>query len=181
MRKRLPLYTATLIPVMLIAGCATPPPPADIEIPPSLQVPATEKLALTVEATGMQIYDCRAAKEPASGTVWTFRAPEAELRTQSGQPFGQHYGGPTWEAHDGSKVVGVVKAKAAAPDPTAIPWLLLSAGEVYGNGVLGKTTSIQRLKTVGGQPPSVECASSDTNRVMRVPYQAEYRFYVSRP
>jgi hypothetical protein len=181
MLKRLPVYFAALLTAVLLASCASSPPPADIAIPTSLSVPVSERLARTVEATGFQIYDCRPAKEPATGNVWTFRAPEAELLTPSGHPFGHHYGGPTWEANDGSKVIGVVKAKESAPDPTAIPWLLLSAGEVDGHGVLAQTTSIQRLKTVGGQPPTPSCANNEVGRVMRVPYQAEYRFYVKAP
>ena len=169
-----------LLPIALLAGCATAPPPPAFEIPAALSVPANQRLATIVEASGVQIYLCAPAKEPGAGNVLTFRAPEAELRTQSGQAFGRHYAGPTWEARDGSKVTGVVKAKENAPDATAIPWLLLSTGEIFGHGVLDQTTSIQRLKTVGGQPPTVGCGESEIGREMRVPYQAEYRFYVLR-
>jgi uncharacterized protein DUF3455 len=180
MAERLSTHLLTLLPVALISGCATAPPPA-FEIPAALSVPADQRLAAVVEATGVQIYDCAPAKEPAVGNVWTFRAPEAELRDPGGSPFGRHYAGPTWEARDGSKVVGVVKAKENAPEPTAIPWLLLSTGATYGHGILDHTQSIQRLKTVGGQPPTVECSSAELGREMRVPYQAEYRFYLARP
>lgn len=171
-----------LLSVVLLAGCAAAPAPAPVgvEIPQALKAPANQRLAKIAEASGVQIYVCASAKDPAAGNVWTFRAPEAELRDQAGRPFGRHYAGPTWEANDGSKVIGVVKAKEDAPDPTAIPWLLLSTGEVYGHGVLEHTTSIQRLKTVGGQPPTVACGSAELGRGMRVPYQAEYRFYVMR-
>jgi hypothetical protein len=168
-----------LVPAALLAGCVTAPPPA-LEIPATLSVPSNQRLATIVEATGVQIYVCAPAKEPAAGNVWTFRAPEAELRNQNGGVFGRHYAGPTWEARDGSKVIGLVKAKENAPDPSAIPWLLLSTGEVFGHGILDQTTSIQRLKTVGGQPPTVGCGASEIGREMRVPYQAEYRFYVMR-
>jgi len=181
MFKRHSVPFATLLSLVMLAGCATTPPPPAFEIPTALQVPSNQRLATIVEATGVQIYDCQPAKDPAAGNVWTFRAPEAELRTPAGQPFGRHYGGPTWEARDGSKVVGVVKAKESAPEATAIPWLLLSAGETFGHGVLDQTTSIQRLKTVGGQPPTVGCAAAELGRGMRVPYQAEYRFYVAKP
>jgi hypothetical protein len=181
MAKRVSSYFLTLLPIAFVTGCATTPATPAVEIPATLSVPADQKLALILEATGVQIYDCAPAKAPAVGNVWTFRAPEAELRDQAGNPFGRHYGGPTWEAKDGSKVVGVVKAKENAPAPTAIPWLLLSTGATYGHGALEQTKSIQRLKTVGGQPPSADCASADLGREMRVPYQAEYRFYVAAP
>lgn len=181
MAKRLSTCFSILLPMALLSGCATTPPPPAFKIPASLSVPADQKLAVVVEATGVQIYQCAPAKEPAVGDVWTFRAPEAELRDKAGSPFGRHYAGPTWEARDGSKVVGVVKAKENAPVPTAIPWLLLSTGATYGHGILEQTKSIQRLKTVGGQPPTVECSSAELGREMRVPYQAEYRFYVTGP
>jgi hypothetical protein len=171
---------STLATIALLAGCATTPPPRGFEIPAALAVSPNERLAAIVEATGVQIYACAPAKDPAAGNVWTFRAPEAELRDQAGHAFGRHYAGPTWEANDGSKVIGVVKAKENAPDPTAIPWLLISAGETFGNGALNQTTSIQRLQTVGGQPPTVGCGAAEIGREMRVPYRAEYRFYSLR-
>jgi hypothetical protein len=180
MPTRLHLQFAMLLTLTVLAGCATTPPPVDVVIPQSLSVPDDQRLAITVEATGVQIYDCRAAKEPASGNLWTFRAPEAELRTTSGQPFGRHYGGPTWEAKDGSKIVGVVKAKENSPEPNAVPWLLLATGEAYGHGVLAQVKSIQRVKTLGGLPPAASCENSELGREMRVPYQAEYRFFVAR-
>ena len=61
-----------------------------------------------------------------------------------------YYAGPTWEASDGSKVVGVVKAKVDAPDPRSIPWLLLETHGTGKAGMFAKVTSIQRVATVGG-------------------------------
>ena len=55
---------------------ASPRPPA---VPPQLQPAANESLALIVAATGVQIYECRAKKEPAAGNEWAFVAPEADL------------------------------------------------------------------------------------------------------
>jgi Protein of unknown function (DUF3455) len=170
---------ATLSALALLAGCASAPAPVAPDIPATLAVPADERLAVIVEATGVQIYDCVPAKDAAAGSVWAFRAPEAELRDQAGHAFGRHYAGPTWEANDGSKIVGVVKAKENAPASDAIPWLLLTTGATYGHGVLAQTRSIQRLKTVGGQPLTPGCNADQVGREMRVPYQAEYRFYVA--
>ena len=53
-----------------------------------------------------------------------------------------HFAGPTWQASDGSKVVGELVAKDAGPDPNAIPWLLLAAKSTQGPGVLARTVSI---------------------------------------
>ena len=76
----------------------------------------------TLWADGVQIYECRKAAD-ASFPAWVFVAPDAKLVDAGGMPMGHHYAGPTWEAPDGSKVVGVVKAKggctAARHDPLA--------------------------------------------------------------
>src|SRR4051812_33488472 len=99
---------------LVLAGCATP----GVQVPDSLKPGANEKLAMVVPAKGVQIYECRTGK-------WAFVAPEAELFDQNGKKIGKHYAGPHWEAADGSKVVGAVKARADAPAAGDIPWLLL--------------------------------------------------------
>lgn len=54
----------------------------------------------------------------------------------------KHFAGPTWEATDGSRVLGGVVHKLDAPDPDAIPWLLIVAemSKGSGTGVLGAIT-----------------------------------------
>ena len=112
---------------------------------------------------------------------WSFKAPEAELFDSDGKKIGRHYAGPTWEANDGSKVVGEVKAKDNGPDPNAIPWLLLSAKSTSGSGIFSQTQSIQRLNTVGGQAPAEGCNQAQFGKETRVPYKAKYYFYIARP
>lgn len=75
----------------------------------------------------MQLNECKASKDDPMEFEWVFKAPEAELFNSAGKRIGRHYSGPTWEANDGSKVIGEVKARDNGPDPNAIPWLLLSA------------------------------------------------------
>jgi hypothetical protein len=70
-----------------------------------------------------------------------------------------------------------VKARDAGPDPSAIPWLLLSAKSNSGAGVFSQVKSIQRLQTVGGKAPSAPCGQDNTKQVVRVPYKATYYFY----
>jgi hypothetical protein len=106
-----------------------------------------------------------------------FVAPEARLADANGTPIGRHYAGPTWEASDGSKVVGVVKAKVDAPDPRSIPWLLLETHSTGKVGVFAKVTSIQRVATVGGIAPSSGCGTATIGKQERVPYQAQYAQY----
>src|ERR1017187_9374354 len=110
--------------IVIITGCAT----ANIDTVPNvsapLRVPGSQILIREVQASGVQIYECQASKDDPVRFEWTFKAPQAELRDRAGNIFGRHYAGPTWEAYDGSKVVGEVTARDNSSDPNAIPWLL---------------------------------------------------------
>jgi hypothetical protein len=126
-------------------------------VPAPLQVPAGEVLAIPARGVGVQIYECAAAQDDPSRYTWTLKAPEAELQDESGLILGKHYGGPTWEGTDGSKVVGEVVAKVDGPDAAAVPWLLLHAKSTSGTGMFAHVTSIQRLHSVGGKAPATGC------------------------
>lgn len=165
----------------LVAGCATSGARTPASVPESLRTPATEMLSLEAAATGVQIYECSARKDEPTRYEWTFRAPEADLFDTAGRRIGKHYAGPTWESDDGSKVVGVVKARDNGPDPGAIPWLLLGAKSTAGSGIFTRTTSIQRVRTVGGNPPTETCSEALAGKVARVGYSATYYFYVPKP
>jgi hypothetical protein len=169
---------ATVILAALLAACAStnlPPPP---DVPASIRVPDRLALARETPATGVQIYDCAPGKSDPSKLEWTFRAPEAQLFDKSGRTVGRHYGGPTWEANDGSKVVAEVKGRDDGPDKTAIPWLLLVTKSASGSGTFGRTQAIQRVNTVGGLAPASGCTAAEKGRELRVPYKAIYYFYV---
>jgi Protein of unknown function (DUF3455) len=160
--------------------------------PPSLSVPAGQKLVLAVLGKGDQIYRCSAkpgstmglrpaepgsAPYPAGALEWVLESPKAELFDERGQVVGEHYVGPTWEAIDGSKVVGQVKAKADAPDQDAIPWLLIEVTANVGAGVLAKVKSVQRVDTWGGKAPKEGCDATHAGAESRVGYRARYYFY----
>ena len=162
--------SATIIAASLVAAIAMADTPA---VPEKLKPSAGEVLSLETAATGVQIYECGAGKD---GFQWVFKGPEAELFDRAGKRVGRHYGGPTWEANDGSKVVAAVAARDDAPNG-AIPWLLLKANSTAGSGVFGKTTSIQRLSTVGGNAPSEACGQAQAGRIARVDYKATYYFF----
>ncbi len=151
-----------------------------LAVPEPLRVLDGQVLALSARGVGVQIYACTAAKEDPARYAWTFVAPAADL-DQSGKPLGRHYAGPTWEAGDGSKVIGELAATVDAPEPTAIPWLLLRAKSTSGAGVFSHIVSIQRLHTVGGKAPTGGCDRSLAGREARVPYSAEYRFFTVEP
>jgi Protein of unknown function (DUF3455) len=170
-----PLFVTMACSQAALAGGDESPP----SVPPAIAVPAGHKLESVLHASGVQIYRCQAAAQPATGYVWAFVAPEAALFNRDGTPAGRHYAGPTWEANDGSKAVGTLVAKAAAPDGNSIPWLLLSAAVVQSGTKFGKVAFVQRLHTEGGAAPATGCTSEAANSEARVPYTADYYFYTS--
>jgi hypothetical protein len=171
-----------LLPLALLAGaCHDHPDAAPIAppvTPPSLQAPADQKPVLALTGSGHQIYTCSPAAEGVF--AWVLTAPEAELFEPNTKALGKHYAGPTWESIDGSKVVGQVKAKADAPDPEAIPWLLLEAKSNEGSGVFSRVKSIQRVDTSSGKAPKTGCDAAHAGAQERVGYRAMYYFYVAR-
>ena len=159
--------------LVLIGGCA-----ASSIIPDQLNPGAKETMTLIVPAKGVQVYECRANK--AGAYEWAFVAPEAELFDTTGKTIGRHYAGPSWESSDGSKIAGAVKARADAPAGNAIPWLLLGAKSVGGEGSFSKVTSVQRVNTVGGVAPKVGCSQDNAGTPARVPYTADYYFFTAK-
>jgi hypothetical protein len=163
--------------VTLSGACATSPSITVPDVPDALRPPAGQKVFLEALATGVQIYECAPKSTQPDAFEWAFRAPEAKLADRAGKTLGQHYAGPTWQATDGSKVVGEVKARDPGPNASAIPWLLLNAKSTSGNGALTRTASIQRLQTTGGLAPTLPCDASSVKQMARVPYTATYYFY----
>lgn len=164
----------------LLSACASSAAARPPDTPDALRPPADQVLALETLATGVQIYECSASQDQPARFEWVLKAPEAELFGRTGRKVGKHYAGPTWESTDGSAVVGEVKARDSGPDPSAIPWLLLSAKSTSGTGVFSRIKSIQRLQTVGGKAPSTPCSRDNAQQVARVPYKAAYYFYVAK-
>ena len=157
----------------LLAACAVRPAQP---VPTSLQPPDAPSVLNTLAAKGVQIYECRPKKDQPDTAEWAFVAPEAELFDGQGRRVGKHYAGPSWEADDGSKLVGSVKAKADAANPDSIPWLLLSVRSVGAEGAFSKATYIQRINTLGGQPPSpAACTPARLGKIERIGYTADYR------
>jgi Protein of unknown function (DUF3455) len=145
------------------------------QVPREIQPPADTELVLRAHASGFQIYVCQ---EGADGRLaWTLTAPEATLYDEQGAVIGQHYAGPTWKHNDGSEITAKVTARVNAPDISAIPWLLLRVTGHSGSGVFSRVTAIQRIQTVGGQPPAGGCASPSRGTEARTEYEAEYCFY----
>jgi len=135
--------------------------------------PQGSALFLEDEQDGVQIYTC---ESKASGFEWSFTAPEANLFDTQGRQIGTHFGGPTWKLDDGSAVVGDVIARADAPEPDAIQWLLLRATSHQGSGGLSQAAFIRRTDTKGGVRPTTGCDASHVSEQTRKRYSAIYEF-----
>lgn len=162
----------SLLLCLAAAACSQTP-----EIGDALQPGAAESLAMVVPAKGVQIYECRAAQDT---YAWAFVAPEADLYDTRGRVIGRHGAGPYWQALDGSRVTGTVKAKLDAPAAGSIPWLLLGTRSTGPDGAFSDVTSIQRVNTAGGVAPSAPCTRDTAGAKARVHYIADYRFFTSR-
>jgi hypothetical protein len=138
-------------------------------IPDNLKPPPNETLIRQAHAVGDQIYVC-------DGSSWAFSRPDAKLFEESGKQIGSHFAGPTWESSDGSRVMGRPVANAT-PDPDSIPWLLLTASDHQGEGVMKQVTSIQRLSAKGGKAPASGCDAQHKGQEARSHYTAVYVFY----
>ena len=173
---------AALAAATLLAACASTgpkPTPPTVVIPGALAAPAGESLVRTLWADGVQVYECRKAAD-ASFPEWAFVAPEARLADANGALVGRHYAGPTWEAQDGSKVVGSVTAKLDSPDPHSIAWLTLQTHSTGKPGLFAKVTTIQRVATQGGIAPTTGCGTATIGKQERVHYTAQYAQYAPR-
>ena len=172
----LKLASKLVLPLCLVA-CSSSPKASVRDVPEKLRVPAGNKLALELHATGVQVYACQANKDDATKFEWAFKAPEAQL-TENDKAAGKHYAGPTWESTDGSKVVGKLEQKLDAPGAADIPWLLLSAKSHEGSGRFEKVSFIQRVDTKGGKAPAEGADAAHVGQEQRVKYEATYLFYV---
>jgi len=165
------------LPALMLAACAgTSRPVAATPIPDAL-IPSGQSPVGVFAARGVQKYECRAKRDDPNGAEWAFVAPEADLFDEHGKAAGKHYAGPTWEASDGSKIVGAVQATASAPRPDAIAWLLLSARSVGSAGRLAAVTSVQRINTAGGRAPATGCTTSVLGQSVNVRYTADYAMF----
>lgn len=147
-------------------------------VPITLQVPAGNVAYLAARADGVQIYTCNASGQ---SFAWSSAVPGATLYNGTGGMIATHFAGPTWQASDGSSVLGhKIAAVTVAPD--SIPWLLLGATSTTvgpsGGALLSGTSYIQRLLTRGGLAPAASaCNAGTAGTTASIPYSALYVFY----
>lgn len=134
----------------------------------------TKPAAIEAFGKGVQIYTCKAV---AATYAWTLKAPEASLSDAKGNVIGKHFAGPSWQANDGSTVVGEALNASPSPDAGAIPWIVLHAKSHTGNGTMANVAYVVRTRTEGGVAPATGCDANHANAEVRVPYSAVYLFF----
>ena len=147
-------------------------------LPPSVQVPAGNKVAWETVGVGDITYECRDKANMPGQTEWVFVGPNAVLNDRMGKQVGKYYGPPaTWEANDGSKLTATQLAVAPS-GPTSLPFQLVKANPAMGSGAMTGVTYIQRVALTGGvAPASMPCTPMTKGQKATVKYQADYIFW----
>ena len=165
---------------MTLAACSSPGMMGAMktpDAPAAVTVPAGHKVAMMTTGMGELTYECRAKAGATDAWEWVFTGPDAMLYDMNKKMVGKYYGGPTWEAADGSKVGGKQLAVAPSPNAGAIPLQLVQAGPAMGSGAMSGVSYIQRLNTMGGVAPMDACGAGMVGSKKTVKYQADYVFY----
>lgn len=173
MKKITPM---ALLALPFITACAST--PVAPVVPASIAVPAGHNVSMVTVGVGEISYECRAKADVSGAYAWAFVAPLATLfNADQSKTVGSYYGGPTWQANDGSKVTGKQLAVSPATTPNAIPLQLVQAAPTSGTGDMVGVSYIQRLNTQGGVAPSEACNANTLGAKKQVKYQADYVFY----
>ncbi len=147
-------------------------------LPPTIQVPAGNKVVMETVGKGDITYECRDKANAPGQTEWVFVGPDAKLLDRSGKQVGKYYGPPaTWESNDGSKLTATQLAVAPS-GPTSLPYQLVKANPATGSGAMTGVTYIQRVALQGGvAPTTVACTPANKGQKQIVQYQADYIFW----
>ena len=124
-------------------------------------------------ASGVQTYSCE--YDAKHHLAWVFKSPLATLYDTNGQAVIKHTAGPSWQADDGSRIVGHVLAETPSDTARSIPQLLLETHGTGASGTLSSIRYVQRINTVGGLMPAGACTSE--HQTGSSPYIASYVFY----
>ena len=161
------------LPLAQVADAKTEAP----DVPADIKVDEGYKVFVSGHAVGVQIHRCNAIS---GGFAWGLVAPRANLYDDTGQLIMTHYGGPTWEARDGSKVMAARDGQVIV-NATAIAWLRLKATSTSAGpdgDRLERTAYVQRVNTTGGlAPAAADCNAATAGAQVEVPYTADYYFW----
>ena len=154
-------------------------PPAGLAF--NLQPAADEAPAFRLVASGIQVYECRAALTAPEQYRWVFVAPDATLNDPaSGHDVAAYRSIDQWNSlTDLSSVSAVLRATQQAGADN-LPWTYMRAIPSSPDGMFAGVTSIQRVNTRGGIAPRDGCSVDTAGTEARVPFSAEYYFYKRR-
>lgn len=146
-------------------------------LPPAVQVPTGNRVAMETVGKGDINYECRDKASTPGQTEWFFAGPVATLSDRMGKQVGKYYGPPaTWESMDGSKITATQVAVAPAGDGN-LPLQLVKANPAMGAGAMTGVSYVQRVALKGGVPPATACTTANKGQKVTVPYQADYIFW----
>jgi hypothetical protein len=137
-----------------------------------MAVPEESAVVLAVAAEGVQIYESK--PNPAGGFQWSFKAPEADLKSATGEVLGKHGAGPSWTLNDGSRIVGRLPPLDNVAVPGGVPWLLIGVKSRSGLGTLANVDYVMRVATDGGAAPAAPPKAEGATAMVK--YHAIYIF-----
>ncbi len=139
-------------------------------------LPLPESSSILFSLAVERVYEIK--PNPAGGFQWSLKAPDAELKSLSGEVLGKHGSGPSWTLNGCSSIVGSVPPLKNLAAPASIPWLLLAVKSKSGSGILDKVDYVMRVATNGGvapaEPPKAE------GETVKVKYHAISSFSTRR-
>lgn len=158
MKRSMPLLTSV---VVLVVGAA-------------FGSSAAGEPAIQALGKGVQIYTCQPA---GAGFAWKLKGPEAVLLGDGGRVVGRHFAGPSWQALDGSVIVGEPLVASPSPQAESVAWLVLRVKSTSGAGRFANVAYVARTSTQGGTAPTIGCDAAHFDTEVRVPYSATYTFF----
>ena len=97
----------------------------------TLPIARADSAAIELRGRGVQIDVCEQAT---GGVAWRLKGPKAALLDSAGANVGHHFLGPSWQATDGSTVVGKSLVSSSSPITGSIPWLVMRVKSHAGSG-----------------------------------------------
>jgi hypothetical protein len=142
----------------------------------SIAVPAGVEPYLRLNAKGVQVFRCEHID--GSDYLWRFQRPEAQLADITGKVVATHGANFSFEHSDGSRLAARITAYEDARNVKDLRPVLMAA-TASGKGAFAQTTHVQRSETNGGLPPP-DCKQADLDRMLSVPFSADFVFYRTR-
>jgi hypothetical protein len=141
-----------------------------------LRVLPSEAPAFMLTANGVQIYACQQVPGDPNAYAWFAQAPDATL--YDGSASVARLASPNeWQSLQDLSSVSAVPMRMQAAGDANLPWELLHAVPTTDTGMFAGVSSIQRVNTQGGAPPSGGCDGTHVGDEARVAFTADYYFY----